>query len=70
MQRVQSMMDRDEWLSNIVGEAEHIASREWQARAWLENGPEVGSPIEQYLTILEDYIFDLFFDDVLGQLHA
>jgi hypothetical protein len=56
------MMNRDEWLARILCSVKHIASREFQERAWLDTGAEISSPEEVYNELFDDYTIDLFFE--------
>ncbi len=56
------MMNREEWIAQILDVVGDIASREYQERAWLGIGPEVSSPTEVYNQLFDDNTFDLFFE--------
>lgn len=56
------MMSYDEWLGRILDAARDIASREFQQEAWFAGGKVVSSPSELFLTLMEDYTADLFFE--------
>jgi hypothetical protein len=55
-------VSRDQWLSWIVEAAGHIASREYQEQSWFPGGKYQSSPDEVYLTLMEDRVFDRFFE--------
>jgi len=52
----------DQWLSWILEAARHIASREYQEQAWFPGAKYRSSPHEVYLTLMEDRLFDRFFE--------
>jgi hypothetical protein len=54
------MMSYEKWLACIVEAAGHIASREYQERAWFANNEVMSSPDEMYLGLMEDCTFNLF----------
>jgi hypothetical protein len=56
------MMSYKQWLDSILDAAQHIASRKYQVEAWFPGGKAVSSPDEVYLTLMEDYTADLFFE--------
>jgi hypothetical protein len=61
------MMPYDQWLGQIIEAAEDIASREYQEEAWFQGtwfqaGKIWSSPLEVYLTLMDDNTFDLFFE--------
>jgi hypothetical protein len=56
------MMSYKEWLACILGAAQDVASRDFQEEAWFPGGKVVSSPNEVYLTLMEDYTADLFFE--------
>jgi hypothetical protein len=60
MESASDMMSYKQWLGCILNAAQHIASREYQEKAWLSGGEIVSSPDEEYLTLMEDYTADLF----------
>jgi hypothetical protein len=56
------MMSHQEWLRRIVTTANQIASRDFQEEAWFPGGKVRSSPEEEYLTLIEDLTFDLFYE--------
>lgn len=56
------MMPFEQWLDCILRSASHVASREYQEKAWLPGGTVVSSPEEIYLSLMEDCTSDLFFE--------
>jgi hypothetical protein len=55
------MMTHEQWLNGILSAARHIASKDYQERAWLGGGGrEISSPAEIYNELFDDYTFDLF----------
>jgi hypothetical protein len=56
------MMSYEMWLNRILDAASNIGSRDFQENAWFAGGSAVSSPNEIYLTLMEDYTFDLFFE--------
>jgi len=56
------MMNREEWIVQILDVVEEIASREIQERAWFGIGPEVSSPDEIYNQLFDDNTCDLVFE--------
>ena len=53
---------RDQWLGWILDAARDVASREFQQEAWFPGGARRSSPDEVYLTLMEDRLFDQFFE--------
>jgi hypothetical protein len=62
MRSVSDMMSYKQWLSRVMNAAQHIASKEYQEKAWLRGGEIVSSPDEIYLTLMEDCTADLFIE--------
>lgn len=56
------MMSYKEWLDQIRGAAQDIASIEFQEEAWFPGGKVVSSPDEIYQTLMEDTTPDHFFE--------
>jgi hypothetical protein len=54
-------MEREQWQSKILATVEHIASREYQSRAWFGLSDSVSSPEELFNELFDDLIFHLFF---------
>ncbi len=56
------VVSREQWQARILDAATHIASREYQEKAWFPGGDRRSSPNEVYLTLMEDSLFDRFFE--------
>jgi hypothetical protein len=75
------MMDRDTWLSRILGAIRDLADEYYQERVWVRaQGPEVDSSTEALVRLLHDYELHAFIaeagdkawlsDDQLAALRA
>lgn len=55
-------LSQKEWSENIISVVRHFADREYQRKAWLEEGGPVSSPIEMYNELYDDALFERYFD--------